>query len=70
MLYLAIDQHHKQLTVNLRDEQGDILLKRQVSAQWKLVREFFAELQKHSGPEGGLLRLSRFAASMTGGSIC
>jgi hypothetical protein len=22
MLYLAIDQHRKQLTVNLRDEQG------------------------------------------------
>ena len=22
MLYLAIDQHHKQLTVNLRNEEG------------------------------------------------
>jgi hypothetical protein len=28
MLYLAIDQHRKQLTVNLRNEQGDVLLKR------------------------------------------
>ncbi len=31
MLYLAIDQHRKQLTVNLRNEQGDVLVKRQVS---------------------------------------
>ncbi len=25
MLYLAIDQHRKQLTVNLRNEQGDAM---------------------------------------------
>ena len=31
MLYLAIDQHRKQLTVNLRNETGDVMLKRQVS---------------------------------------
>jgi len=30
MLYLAIDRHRKQLTVNLRNEQGDVVLKRQV----------------------------------------
>ena len=34
MLYLAIDQHRKQLTVNLRNESGDVILKRQVSAEW------------------------------------
>jgi hypothetical protein len=34
MLYLAIDQHRKQLTVNLRNEQGDVLVKRQVSTEW------------------------------------
>ncbi len=33
MLYLAIDQHRKQLTVNLRNESGDVILKRQVSTQ-------------------------------------
>ena len=27
MLYLAIDQHRKQLTVNLRNEQGDVLVR-------------------------------------------
>ena len=30
MLYLAIDQHGKQLTVNLRDEEGTVLVQRQV----------------------------------------
>jgi len=28
MLYLAIDQHRKQMTVNLRNESGDVLLTR------------------------------------------
>lgn len=26
MLYLAIDQHRKQLTVNLRNEEGDVTM--------------------------------------------
>ena len=46
MLYLAIDQHRKQLTVNLRNEQGDVLRKRQVSTEWRRVREFLEEVQK------------------------
>lgn len=29
MLYLGIDQHAKQLTINLRNEAGDVVLKRQ-----------------------------------------
>ena len=28
MLYLGIDQHARQLTVSLRDQQGDVLLTR------------------------------------------
>jgi len=44
MLYLAIDQHRKQLTVNLRNEQGDGILKRQVSTEWTRVRKFLEEL--------------------------
>jgi len=28
MLYLGIDQHRKQLTVNVRDEVGDVVLPR------------------------------------------
>jgi transposase len=55
MLYLAIDQHRKQLTVNLRGESGEVLLKRQVSTEWKRVREFFAEIVQRSEPEEGFV---------------
>jgi transposase len=57
MLYLAIDQHRKQLTVNLRNEQGDVLLKRQVSTQWPRVRKFLEEVQKQSQAEGGFVAI-------------
>ena len=33
MLYLAIDQHSKQLTVNVRDESGQTVLRKQVSTR-------------------------------------
>ena len=55
MLYLAIDQHRKQLTVNLRDERGDVILKRQVSTEWKRVRKFLEEVRNRSVPEGGFV---------------
>lgn len=54
MLYLAIDQHRKQLTVNLRNEAGDVILKRQVSTEWKRVREFLEEVRNQGTPEGGV----------------
>jgi transposase len=57
MLYLAIDQHAKQLTVNLRDEQGTVLLRRQVSTQPAKVREFFAELRDQAATAGGYLAI-------------
>jgi hypothetical protein len=46
MLYLAIDQHCKQLTVNLCNEQGDVLVKRQVSPEWPRVRVFWKKYAK------------------------
>ena len=46
MLYLGIDQHKRQLTVNLRSEDGSVILKRQVSTQWEKVRAFFAGKEK------------------------
>ena len=55
MLYLAIDQHRKQLTVNLRNEEGDVVLKRQVSTEWSQVRSFLEEVRKASAPEGGFV---------------
>jgi transposase len=41
MLYLGIDQHKSQLTMNLRADDGTVVLKRQVSTQWEKVRDFF-----------------------------
>jgi transposase len=57
MLYLGIDQHKRQLTVNLRGEDGSVILKRQVSTQWEKVRAFFADLAEKSRPEGGFLAI-------------
>ena len=57
MLYLGIDQHKRQLTVNLRSEDGTVILKRQVSTQWEKVRAFFADLAEKGRPEGGFLAI-------------
>lgn len=57
MLYLGIDQHRKQLTINLRNEGGDVLVRRQVSTRWDKVKAFFAELQKQAEPEGGYMAI-------------
>jgi transposase len=54
MLYLGIDQHRKQLTVCVRNEQGDVILRRQVSTEWKRVRAFLAEIRRMAG-EGGFV---------------
>ena len=54
MLYLAIDQHRKQLTVNLRNEEGDVVLKRQVSTEWARVRSFLDEVRKRVRRREGL----------------
>lgn len=52
MLYLGIDQHAKQLTINLRNEAGDVVLKRQVSTEWKRVRQFFAGVRRRAKGRG------------------
>lgn len=53
MLYLAIDLHSRQLTVNTRNEAGEILLRRQVSTEWQKVRAFLAELRELATLHGG-----------------
>jgi transposase len=57
MLYLAIDQHRKQLTVNERNEQGDVLVKRQVSTRWDKVRAYFNELRERAAAHGGFVAI-------------
>ena len=46
MFYLGIDQHARQLTVNLRDNNGDVLLRRQVSTKPEKVLQFFEKLTR------------------------
>lgn len=44
MLYLAIDQHAKQITVCVRNEEGDTVLRRQVSTRPGKIEAFFQQL--------------------------
>jgi transposase len=53
MFYLGIDQHRKQLTVCLRDEGGNVVLRRQVSTEWQRVREFLREVDNKCISAGG-----------------
>jgi transposase len=52
MLYLAIDQHSKQLTVNVRDEAGQVVLRKQVSTRGDAPREFLRQLLERAGSDG------------------
>ena len=54
-MYVGIDQHRKQLTVSVRDESGNVILRRQVSTEWKKVRAFFDEVRELAAPHGGYL---------------
>ncbi len=57
MLCLGIDQHKRQLTVNIRSEDGTVIVQRQVSTEWEKVRAFFADLAVKARPEGGFLAI-------------
>jgi transposase len=48
MLYVGIDLHAKQMTVAVRDEKGDVVLRRQVSTRPAKAKEFFVELGRLS----------------------
>lgn len=53
MLYLGTDQHAKQLTVCARDEQGDVLIRRQVSTQPDRINAFFQEVRERAREHAG-----------------
>ena len=57
MFYLGIDQHRKHLTVSLRDERGDVVLRRQVSTEWDRVMQFFEQLVELTHGDGGFLAI-------------
>jgi transposase len=52
MFYLGIDQHRKQLTINLRNEAGDVVARRQVSTRRGKIAAFLAELAELTAGEG------------------
>jgi len=51
MLYLGIDLHLKQMTVSLRNEDGDVALRRQVSTRWPKLEEFREQLRQVAAPD-------------------
>jgi transposase len=55
MFYLGIDQHSKQLTVDLGNEAGDAVQHRQVKTDFDSLRTFLAELKQRSEAEGGFM---------------
>lgn len=46
MLCLGIDQHSKQITVCVRRQDGEVILRRQVSTRPEKIQEFFEQLTK------------------------
>lgn len=48
MLYLGIDQHARQLTISLRNEEGDVLEARQISTEPEKVNAFFGRLTRQA----------------------
>ena len=44
MLYVAIDQHAKQITICVRNIDGDTVLRRQVSTRPEKIEVFFTQL--------------------------
>jgi len=50
MLFLGIDQHARQITISLRDENGDVLQARQVSTQPDKINAFFQQLTRERLP--------------------
>ena len=57
MLYLGIDQHKSQLTVNVRGEDGSEILKRQVSTRWEGFAASLPILLSGRGRSGGFLAI-------------
>ncbi len=52
MLYLGIDQHARQITISLRDENGDVVQTRQVSTRPEKINEFFQRFTRERLRDG------------------
>ena len=62
MLYLAIDQHKNYLTINIRNEQGDVLQKGQVSTSPDDIDEFFVAFVKKARKHRGYMAIVEVCA--------
>lgn len=57
MLYLGIDQHKDQLTINIRDEHGDVTQKGQVRTVHEDINDFFDKLRKKARKHRGFMAI-------------
>ena len=60
MLYLAIDQHAKQITICVRNEDGDTVLRRQVSTRPEKIQAFFQQLTEMDSQFMAILEVCGF----------
>ena len=60
MLYLAIDQHPKPITVCVRNEDGDTLLRRQVSTRAEKIETFLEQLAEMDSQFMAILEVCGF----------
>ena len=59
MLYLGIDQHKDQLTINLRNEQGEVVQKGQIKTVHADIDEVFKKIGKNHQCRHAWCRASR-----------
>ncbi len=52
MLYLGIDQHARQVTISILNEDGDVIQARQVSTRPEKINEFFGKLTRERLRDG------------------
>lgn len=57
MLFVGIDQHKRHLTVCVRDEQGQIVSRRQVRTRWEEVDRWLEDLREQGTPDGGYVAM-------------
>jgi len=57
MLYLAIDQHKHHLTINIRNEQGDVMQKGQISTNHADIDDFFVAFAKKARKHRGYMAI-------------
>ena len=57
MLYVGIDQHTRQLTVCVRNEEGDVVLRRQVGTHLDQVVPFLEQIRDDAGASGGFVAI-------------